>query len=42
MMLSHPDATIAPFLGVSREIASIVESASGIGALGDADKFEDG
>ena len=42
VMLRHPDAAVAPFLGVSREIASIVERAARIGVLRDAHKFENG
>ena len=42
VMLRHPDAAIAPSLGVGGEIAGVVERAAGVGLLGDADKFEDG
>ncbi len=42
VMLRHPDAAIAPSLGMSREIARIVERAARIGIFGDADKIEDG
>ena len=42
VMLRHPDALIAPFLGVSGEVASIVERAAGVGVLRDANKFENG
>ena len=40
VMLRHPDATIAPLLRMGREIARVVERASGVRVLGDADKFE--
>ena len=42
VMLRHPDAPIAPFLGVSGEVASVVERAARIGLLRDANKFENG
>ena len=42
VMLRHPDAAIAPPFRVGREIARVVERASGVRVLGDADKFEDG
>ena len=42
VMLRHPDAAIAPVLGMDREIAGIVERAARIGIFGDADKIEDG
>src|SRR5258708_30653178 len=42
VMLRHPDAAIAPSLGMSREIARIVERAARIGIVGDADEIEDG
>src|SRR6202020_1027290 len=42
MMLGDPDALIAPFLGVSGEVASVVERAPRVGVLGDANKFENG
>jgi hypothetical protein len=42
MMLGHPDALIAPFLGVSGEVASVVERAPGVGVLRDANEFENG
>src|SRR5580700_5364609 len=41
-MLRHPDAPIAPFLGVGGDIASILERAAGVGVLRDANKFENG
>jgi hypothetical protein len=40
-MLRHPDAAIAPVLGVDCEIPGIVERAARIGIFGDADKLED-
>ena len=42
VMLRHPDAPIAPFLGVGGEVASVVERAAGVGFLGDANKLENG
>ena len=42
VMLRHPDAPISQFLGVSGEVASIVERAAGVGLLRDANKFENG
>ena len=42
VMLGHPDAPIAPALGMSRKIAGIVECAARIGVFGDADEIEDG
>jgi hypothetical protein len=41
-MLRHPDAAIAPVLGVDCEIPGIVERAARIGIFSDANEFEDG
>jgi hypothetical protein len=41
-MLRHPDAAIAPSLGVGGEIAGVDERGASVGALGDADELEDG
>src|SRR3546814_18427022 len=40
-MLGHPQAAIAPGLGMGSEVARIVEGAAGIGLFGDAGKLED-
>ena len=42
VMLRHPDAAIAPGLGMNRDIAGVVERAARIGVFGDADEIEDG
>ena len=42
VMLRHPDALIAQFLGVSGEVASVVERAARVGLLRDANKLENG
>ena len=42
VMLGHPEAAIAPALGVGCEIAGVVERAARIGRLGDADEIENG
>ena len=42
VMLRHPDAAIAPGLGMNRNIAGVVvERAASIGFFGDADEIED-
>ena len=41
VMLRHPDAAIAPSLGVGGKIASVVQRAARVRPLGDADKLED-
>ena len=41
VMLGHPDAAIAPVLGMGGEIAGVVERAARIGLFGDADEIED-
>jgi len=41
-MLRHPDALIAQFLGVSGEVASVVERAPSVGFLSDTNKLENG
>ena len=40
-MLRHPNAAIAPSLGMDRNIPSVVERAARIGLFGDADEIED-
>jgi hypothetical protein len=40
-MLCHPNAAIAPGLGMDREIPGVVERATRIGGFGDADEIED-
>ena len=40
VMLGHPEAAIAPALGVGREVAGVVERAARIGRFGDADEIE--
>jgi hypothetical protein len=40
VMLRHPDAAIAPSLGMNRNIAGVVERAACIGFFGDADEIE--
>ena len=40
VMLRHPDAAIAPGLGMDRNIAGVVERAARIGFFGDADEIE--
>jgi hypothetical protein len=40
-MLRHPDAAIAPVLGVDCEIPGIVERAARIGIFSDADELEE-
>ncbi len=42
VMLGHPQPSIAPGLGVGREIAGIVERPPRVGFLGDADELENG
>ena len=42
VVLGHPEAAIAPALGVGGEIAGVVERAARIGLFGDADEIEDG
>jgi hypothetical protein len=42
MMLRHPDTLITQFLGVSGEVASVVERAARIGLLRDANELENG
>ena len=42
VMLCHPNAAIAPGLGMDREITGVVERATRIGGFGDADEIEDG
>ena len=42
VMLRHPDAAIAPGLGMDRDIAGVVERAARIGVFGDADEIENG
>ena len=42
VMLRHPDALIAPCLGVSGKVARIVERAASVGVLRDANKLENG
>ena len=39
VMLRHPDAAIAPSLGMNRNIAGVVERAACIGFFGDADEI---
>jgi hypothetical protein len=41
VMLRHPNAAIAPSLGMDRNITGVVERAARIGAFGDADEIED-
>ena len=41
VMLRHPDAAIAPSLGMGGKVASVVERAARVRPLGDADKLED-
>jgi hypothetical protein len=40
-MLCHPDAAIAPSLGMGRKISGIVECAARIGLFGDTDEIQD-
>jgi hypothetical protein len=40
VVLRHPDAAIAPSLGMNRNIAGVVERAARIGVFGDADEIE--
>ena len=40
VMLGHPEAAIAPALGMGREIARIVERPTGVGLVGHADQIE--
>ena len=42
VMLRHPDAAIAPLLGMGGEVARVVERGAGVGAFGDAGEVEDG
>src|SRR5580704_15635357 len=42
VMLGHPDAPVAQFLGVSGEVASVVERAASVSLLRDANELEDG
>jgi hypothetical protein len=41
-MLGHPDAPIAPCLGMGRKIARILKRHARIGLLSDAGKLKDG
>ena len=42
VMLRHPNAAVAPGLGVNCDITRVVERAPRVGILGDADQIEDG
>ena len=42
VMLGHPDAPVAPALGVGREVARVVQSGRLVGLLGDANELEQG
>src|SRR3546814_10569620 len=41
-MLGHPDAPVAPLLGVHRHVPGVVERAARVGLLGDTNEVEDG
>src|SRR3546814_15425521 len=42
VMLGHPDAPVAPLLGVHRHVPGVVERAARVGLLGDTNEVEDG
>src|SRR5690606_10596809 len=42
VMFCHPDALVAPLLGMGSKVPCIVECCSGVRVLGDADQFENG